>query len=309
MKISIAMATYNGAKYLEDQLNSFLLQDLLPDELVVCDDDSTDETIELLQKFSRNAPFSVKIYSNITRLGYAQNFARALSLCTGDYVFLSDQDDVWLNNKISYCIDYFEKNKNTNLLFTNALLVNSNLESLKQTIIDFNKRDNNNPDPNNHGCCVCIRKTFLDIFLPIPSNWAHDTWLNSCAKLVSCKSITSDVLMLYRRHEKAETVNQLGGIVCHYAKKVIGLFNKKDKLRYDYTIFLELYNRFLKQRVFYPKAYDELLLIKNNLEERLVCYNLKGLSRLRYILKLYKKGVYDVFPDPWKRTIEDILVR
>lgn len=100
MKMSIAMATYNGARYLREQLDSFAAQTRLPDELVVCDDGSSDDTLNILEEFARTAPFQVRIFRNDVNLGYAQNFARALERCVGDLVFLSDHDNVWFEDKI-----------------------------------------------------------------------------------------------------------------------------------------------------------------------------------------------------------------
>ncbi|HIE59179.1 MAG TPA: glycosyltransferase, partial [Hydrogenothermaceae bacterium] len=94
MRISIALATYNGDTYLQDQLNSYIAQERLPDEMVVCDDVSKDETVAILEAFQKVAPFEVQIIKNETNLGYTKNFEKALSLCSGDIVFFSDQDDV-----------------------------------------------------------------------------------------------------------------------------------------------------------------------------------------------------------------------
>ena len=79
MKISIAMTTFNGSKYLHQQLSSFLIQDYLPDELIICDDGSSDNTMEILKEFSESAPFSVKIFKNKTNLGFTKNFEKILS--------------------------------------------------------------------------------------------------------------------------------------------------------------------------------------------------------------------------------------
>jgi glycosyltransferase involved in cell wall biosynthesis len=100
LRLSIALATYNGEPYLAEQLESFATQRRRPDELVVCDDASTDATAAIVERFSYAAPFAVRLEVNATRLGCAGNFARALSLCTGDVLFLSDQDDVWLADKL-----------------------------------------------------------------------------------------------------------------------------------------------------------------------------------------------------------------
>ncbi len=92
------MATYNGAKYLEEQLASFVVQSQLP--LVVCDDGSADATLEILHRFAHSAPFPVRIVCNDERLGYGDNFLKAASLCEGDWIAFSDQDDVWLPDKL-----------------------------------------------------------------------------------------------------------------------------------------------------------------------------------------------------------------
>ena len=308
MKISIAMATFNGANYLREQLDSFLKQDLLPNELIVCDDKSTDSTLAILEEFARTSPFLVKIYKNKTRLGYSQNFAKALSLCDGDFVFLSDQDDVWCKNKISLSIYLMRKKQKANLLFTNALLVDSNLNPLNITLQEFNKRDTNDKDPNNHGCCICVRKSFLDEFLPVPNDWGHDNWLNACAKLTNSKIIINDILMLYRRHESAVTAYRLGNIYYCYFKKFIDLKNKKNKLKNDYNCFEQLFFRFSFKRFKYPEAYKKLLEKKKCYKGRLQCYNNFGFERFKYILMLIKKGYYKTFSDSWKRIIEDMLI-
>lgn len=100
MKISIAMATYNGAKYLQEQLDSFVTQTRQPDELVVCDDGSSDATVEILRHFAAGAPFAVEIHENEVNLSHAKNFEKALSLCGGDVIFFSDQDEVWFPEKV-----------------------------------------------------------------------------------------------------------------------------------------------------------------------------------------------------------------
>ena len=102
MKISIAMATYNGARFLPEQLDSFSRQTRLPDELVVSDDGSQDETVAILEEFRARAPFVVRIVHNSERGGHAQNFGFALSHCTGDLISISDQDDVWKPEKIAW---------------------------------------------------------------------------------------------------------------------------------------------------------------------------------------------------------------
>ena len=109
--ISVAMATYNGEKYIIEQLDSIRNQSLTPDEVVICDDRSTDHTVSLIEtyidKYSLNG---WQIHVNEQNLGYINNFWKAILLTRGDYIFLSDQDDVWMNNKIEMMVGIMKKN-------------------------------------------------------------------------------------------------------------------------------------------------------------------------------------------------------
>jgi len=105
--ISIALATYNGARFLEAQLASLAAQSMTPFELVVTDDRSTDETVTILRDFATHAPFPVQVHINDTRLGYRRNFRRAARLCTGELIAFCDQDDVWLPDKLATVVAAF----------------------------------------------------------------------------------------------------------------------------------------------------------------------------------------------------------
>ncbi len=100
LRISIALATFNGAQFLKEQLESLVEQTFLPAELVVTDDGSTDETLAILEWFADVAPFPVSVHRNEHRLGYGINFLKAASLCSGDVIAFADQDDVWLPAKL-----------------------------------------------------------------------------------------------------------------------------------------------------------------------------------------------------------------
>jgi glycosyltransferase involved in cell wall biosynthesis len=108
LKLSVAMATYNGERFLEEQLFSIARQIRLPDEMVVSDDGSNDGTIDILERFATSAPFPVRVYRNIKPLGYGDNFLKAASLCHGDLIAFSDQDDVWLENKLANSLSFFD---------------------------------------------------------------------------------------------------------------------------------------------------------------------------------------------------------
>ena len=108
-KISIAMATYNGARFIQKQLDSFSQQTLPPSELIVCDDGSTDSTISIIQNFARSASIRVVLVTNPIRLGYTANFLQAAHMCTRDLIAFSDQDDEWLPEKLACIVEASEK--------------------------------------------------------------------------------------------------------------------------------------------------------------------------------------------------------
>ena len=202
MKISIALATYNGGKYLQDQLDSFLNQERIPDEIVVCDDASNDETLAMLDAFQKVSPFEVKVFKNETNIGYTKNFEKALSLCTGDIVFFSDQDDVWLPNKISIIENLFNDKPNASVIIHDAELVNEALDSTGLTKLGQIHSGGYTDKDFVTGTLSAIHKDILNIVLPFPDGIAcgHDGWVHTISGLVGRRIIIRDVLQKLRRH-------------------------------------------------------------------------------------------------------------
>ena len=122
--ISVVMATYNGEKYIKEQLQSILKQTRIPDEIVISDDASTDCTIEEINKMISSTDYrNIKLYQNNKRLGYARNFAKAIGLARGNYIFLSDQDDIWNKKKIEIMEGILADNPNIQLLSSSFNLI------------------------------------------------------------------------------------------------------------------------------------------------------------------------------------------
>lgn len=126
--VSIAMATYKGGRFLKEQLESLATQTRLPDELVVTDDDSPDNTLQVIEEFTKTAPFPVRLERNAERLGYKANFFKAASLCRSDIITFCDQDDVWLPKKIEACLASFA-NEDVLLSYHNALITTESLQA------------------------------------------------------------------------------------------------------------------------------------------------------------------------------------
>ena len=129
-RISVALCTYNGAKYLAEQLDSIAAQTLAPTEMIVCDDGSTDGTLGMVEHFASRASFPVRLRSNAENLGSTENFSRAIRACRGDVVALADQDDVWLPQKLERIARAFETHPRAGVAFSDATVVDEDLNPL-----------------------------------------------------------------------------------------------------------------------------------------------------------------------------------
>jgi glycosyltransferase involved in cell wall biosynthesis len=196
------MATYNGARFLKEQLQSFVDQQRLPDELVCTDDCSTDETIQVLEEFARTAPFTVHIHKNPTNLGYAQNFNKALMLCHGDLVFLSDQDDVWFAHKIATVAGVAERQPEMLAFMNDAALTDEGLNPAGLSKLQQIRVAGIPMQSFVMGCCSAVRRELLDQCLPVPDGYpAHDDWIINFADALGSRFIIDESLQYYRRHD------------------------------------------------------------------------------------------------------------
>jgi glycosyltransferase involved in cell wall biosynthesis len=206
VKISIAMATFNGSMHIIEQLKSFSNQTLKPDEIVINDDNSTDDTVDLIRKFAKSAPFDIILNINDQNLGFSGNFNKALSNTSGNLVFLSDQDDVWFSNKIEYMVNLAKKNPNYFIYMNDALLTDEFLNPANLSTYDQIRSGGFTDSSYVMGCCCMIRREFLSFALPIPiSMKAHDIWLVKIADGLNSKLIDLKILQYYRRHGKNES--------------------------------------------------------------------------------------------------------
>lgn len=126
MTTSVALCTYNGERYIREQMESILNQTVKVDEIVVCDDGSTDSTLQIIEGFADTTDTAIHIHRNETNLGPVKNFQKAINLCAGDIIFLSDQDDRWMQQKVETIIQYFKQNPCIQVVFTDATLIDEN---------------------------------------------------------------------------------------------------------------------------------------------------------------------------------------
>lgn len=125
MTISVAMCTYNGAKFIEKQVLSIIEQTVPVDEIVICDDGSLDGTIDIVMEIQSEVEIPIRLYINEPNIGVCANFDKAIKLCKGDIIFLSDQDDVWMPDKVETIVSWFKANPSKNVVFTNASFIDS----------------------------------------------------------------------------------------------------------------------------------------------------------------------------------------
>lgn len=204
--LSVAMATYNGAAYLRQQLDSFARQTRLPDELVVSDDNSIDATHAIVEDFARTAPFSVRLEVNAERLGYNRNFERAIALCTGEVVFVSDQDDEWFAHKIATVMAIFADRPNL-LAVTNDQLIADPQGRITDTTVLGNVRAGGYGELDyGPGCCTALARPAVEILKPFAGNAVpYDHWINIIPALLGGRALCEQPLQSYRRHASNAT--------------------------------------------------------------------------------------------------------
>lgn len=191
MRISIAMCTYNGASYLQQQLDSIAGQIRLPDELILCDDGSTDGTLDLAERFARSAPFSTRVIRNPANLGYSRNFANAVARCSHEIIALCDQDDIWYPNKLSHLERRFSEGTSIDGIFSNGDLIDSSSRPTGRTLWESFLFDADSQAAFDSGGGVevllkrnvvtgmafAFRSRVKGLLDSVPACWIHDGWL------------------------------------------------------------------------------------------------------------------------------------
>ncbi|MFY7829700.1 MAG: glycosyltransferase family 2 protein [Flectobacillus sp.] len=264
--ISIALCTYNGSKYIKTQLESIINQTLKPSEIIICDDNSTDDTLSIIQSIETSIP--VRIYANKPALRTVKNFERAVSLCTGDLIMFSDQDDFWVPTKLEIMSRYMQEHPNTNVLFSNALLVDENLNSLHKKMwetVNLNEHELQRwrngysteilmAGSRVTGCTMCFRRTIVPEIIPFPTqidnDFIHDGWIAMYASITNSIDFINEDLIWYRQHP----AQQVGAKDSEFVQQE--RVTLKSRFTRPKTQKIE---PFLAKSIFYKKIIDYIL--------------------------------------------------
>jgi glycosyltransferase involved in cell wall biosynthesis len=319
---SVVMCTYNGAAFVTEQLESFSNQTVLPTEMVVVDDCSNDNTVELLASFAKTAPFDVRIVRNETNLGYSANFEKALRLAQGDLIFCSDQDDVCLPTKVEVFRNALEQAENPGLLYSDCNLVDASLKFLGMTmwqslgITQDIQKVLTGPQGFEYtlrranlycGQSMAITSTLRDKVLPI--GFTYDAWIPSVAAALGCVVLIPQPLVHYRQHTAQTSGNKAPTLSNLLKRRWRGVNMFRDPG--FYTRWISEYG-LLQRRLLEIGGVDAVNL--QALEDKLL-YLTAALamrqqplpSRLPLLAREISSGRYSRFAHGWKSMVVDLL--
>lgn len=224
MKISVALCTYNGEKYIKEQLDSILSQTMAVNEIVICDDRSTDATMDILKQYENKYPDIFRLYTNVETLKSVKNFEKAISVCTGEITFLSDQDDFWYPEKVETMMNHFLAQPEMKAFCSNGFLMDENSEIMtdyftKWDVYEKYLTEKPRLDTFNFltqkgnfstGATMVVKTDFAKSTFPIPEvqDFHHDEWITLLATVEGKMGFINQKLINYRAH----SAQQVGGI-------------------------------------------------------------------------------------------------
>jgi hypothetical protein len=268
LRLSIALCTYNGQEYLPAQLDSFLNQTRLPDELVVGDDRSNDATPQILEEFARKAPFPVRVHYNQANLGVYPNFSATIGRADGDVIFYSDQDDFWRPEKLARVERLFLEQPDTGLVMVDADVGDQSLNPLGYALweslgLTTDKQDRlESPDGFNetfltvcaYGATMAVRGDLRPYFLPVPPNDGFDRWTGWVVSAMAPVRLIRERLQIYRQHPK----QLVGGKKVPLVKRAVQLWRRNDS-----TVLLRLADDLEELRAALARAPTNPRLVKS----------------------------------------------
>ena len=319
--VSVALSVCNGAKFLGDQLSSLLAQRRPPREVVIGDDASEDQSLAIIQQFSRDAPFEVRLLKSDLRLGVRRNFERVIASCSSNLIVLCDQDDLWLPQKLDVLASTLERTPGSVAVFSDADVVDDNLSPLGYTMwehIAFSTERQEQiagehpwevlyKHPVVTGATLMFRRELVDACLPIPDGWVHDAWIAQIAAAHGRIVAMPEPLILYRQH----SANVIGGrrlsLRAQLRKgETIGRLAlvERESLRYQQLLDrLSAFDETPRRRMMQNLAVAKL----EHLERR---RNLPAnrIRRVPAVVSEVFKGNYQRFAKDWRYVAADLFM-
>ncbi|WMY75884.1 glycosyltransferase family 2 protein [Buttiauxella selenatireducens] len=255
MNYDVVLASYNGASYIVEQLDSIAQQTFLPYSVIIRDDGSTDNTVEIIEAYITTSHLNIKIIKDGVNVGYIKNFEVLIQQCTSEMVFFSDQDDIWDKHKAEVICNKFKDNPNANAIFTDAYLINNS----KTIIGELWEHVNFKPFEQAlslerilaanvvTGATLATRRDFLIRLIPFPKLVPHDYWIATNAVICNSLNYCEDKLILYRQHDN----NQIGAKRTNIIQKVKNAINlaKLTRRLEHYRQSDELLNNLLSRNI------------------------------------------------------------
>ena len=321
LSVSVAMCTWNGEQFLEEQLRSISSQTRLPSELIISDDASTDGTRELIHDFIRSAPFPVRLSLNEQRVGVQRNFEVAINMCKGDIIFPADQDDVWLPHKVARLSGPFEHAQDVGLVFCDLYVVSESLQPFGYTLcraVGYSRAMQRELARGwafqalmKHnvvvGAAMAFRASLTNHLLPIGGGWMHDEWIALIASAMSDVVPIHEPLVNYRLH-KGQSIG---------ARKL----NLVDQFRYAREqMNVDYFKRMVERS---SAAHDRLLALHANLRDPVYIQlmqarfahsqarlrlRVRHARRLPTVLKELIRGNYGLFGYGWRSVAQDLFL-
>ncbi len=324
-RVSVAMATCEGERFVAEQLASIAGQTRPPDEVVVCDDDSRDATCERVSEFAEGAPFELRLESNASRLGITKNFERAIALCTGDVIFLADQDDCWLPAKIERMLAVLCGRPEVGAVFCNGRVVDGERRPLGHDLwraVGFTRSEQQAVRAGRAtdvfmrhvvaaGATFAFEARFKELALPFPElRSAHDAWLALLIAMVSRVEILDEELIEHRLHADNQFGFELFDLRAQYRQAKVQV--AEGAFAYAHSFFTQARDRLLAQRdTQFRGAPDGMRRIEEKIDHARArdAMSSKLRERLGSIAGETVSGRYGRFSYGWKSIAQDLFLR
>ncbi|MFD2572473.1 glycosyltransferase family 2 protein [Spirosoma soli] len=318
--ISVAMCTYNGERYVLEQLASIAKQDRLPDELIIVDDGSRDTTVSIVREFAVSVPFPVKLYENEKNLGSTKSFERAATACTGDIIAFADQDDAWREDRLSKTEEYLLNNPQMDAVFSDAEIIDDDSMPRGRRIweeVQFTPEAQARWKQGEAyqmlyfsyvvtGATLAIRRSVLPTITPFPTHvpvLIHDAWIALVLALKDKIGFIDECLIFYRQHTHQQVgfkparpkVTLRDRFTRGREGKMVYVRKQADRYRQLYTL-LSSRTDIDKSRIVLLKRMKDHLAQRTELPTGRV-------FRVVPVLREFGRGNYQLFGGHWWKTI------